>query len=282
MVRGIWRPELLLLLLLSTHFHGGEATVRVLRRHAHGWVNWWWGSRAVRSASRARVVLAATPAEADTRVTDGVALHLIDGHLSSVALNELDETAALAGRDLNVCDFTEALEEGAELILGDVATKTANENGCVVRVGELVHWLRSTVETKRRSAHAVHANGTTGHTAHTSRTGVLVLVLGGSSADAHGSVAAVDALHLSKGTLLVCLVGEADETVAARKAADRVRHYLGRLAAGEAVLENADEDVFVDLRAEIANENGVLGTTVVTAAVSKTATRSPVELEGAV
>lgn len=222
MVRGIWGPELLLLLLLSTHFHRGEATVRVLRRHAHRRVNRWWGSGAVRSAGRARVVLAATPAETDTRVTDGVALHLVDGHLGSVALNELDETAALAGRDLDVGDFTEALEEGAELILGDVATKTADEDGGVVRVGELVHWLRSTVETKRRGTHAVHANGTTWHTSHASRTGVLVLVLGSGSADAHGSVAAVNALHLGKGTLLVCLIGEADETVAARKAADRV------------------------------------------------------------
>ena len=111
MVRGIWRPELLLLLLLSTHFHGGEATVRVLRRHAHRRVNWWWRSRTVRSACGARVVLAATPAEADTRVTDGVALHLVDGHLSSVALNELDETAALARGNLDVGNLAKALEE---------------------------------------------------------------------------------------------------------------------------------------------------------------------------
>lgn len=285
MVRGIRRPELLLLLLLlllSADLHGSKATVGVLRRHAHGRVDWWWGSRAVRGTGRARVVLAATPAEADTRVTDGVALHLVDGHLSSVALDELDETAALAGRDLDVCDFAKALEEGAELVLGDVATKTANEDGGVVGVGELVHWLGSTVETKRRGTHAVHANGAAGHTAHASRTGVLVLVLGGSGADAHRSVTAVNALHLGKGTLLVCLVGEADETVAARKAADRVRHYLGRLAAGEAVLEDADENVLVDLGAKVTNEDGVLGATVVAAAVSKTTTRGPVELEGAV
>jgi hypothetical protein len=111
---------------------------------------------------------------------------------------------------------------------------------------------------------------------------VLVLVLRSSSADAHGSVAAVNALHLGKGTLLVCLIGEADETVTARKATDRVRHYLGRLAAGEAVLEDADENVLVDLGAEIADEDGVLGTTVVAAAVSEATTRGPVELEGAV
>ena len=225
MVRSIGRPELLLLLLLlllSTNLHGSEATVGVLRGHAHGRVNWWWGSRAVGSAGGARVVLAATPAEADTGVTDRVALHLVDGHLSSVALNELDETAALAGRDLDVCDLSEALEERTKLVFGDVATETANEDSGVVGVSELVHWLGSTVETKRRGTHAVHANGAAGHTAHASGTGVLVLVLRSSSADAHGSVTAVDALHLGKGTLLVCLVGEADETVAARKAADRV------------------------------------------------------------
>jgi len=286
MVRGIRRPELLLLLLLllllATNLHGSETTVRVLRRHAHGGVDWWWGSGTVGSASRARVVLAATPAETDTRITDRVALHLVDGHLGSVALNELDETAALTGRNLDVCDLAKALEERAELIFGNVTAKTTNENGGIVGVGELVHWLRSTVETKRRSTHAVHANGTARHATHGSRTGVLVLVLGGSSADAHGSVTAVNALHLGKGTLLVCLIGEADETITARKAADRVRHYLGRLAAGEAVLEDADENVLVDLGAEITNEDGVLGATVVAAAVSKTTTRGPVELEGAV
>lgn len=286
MVRGVRRPELLLLLLLllllTTNLHGSKATVRVLRRHAHGRVDWWWGSRTVRGTGRARVVLAATPAEADTRVTDRVALHLVDGHLGGVALDELDETAALAGRDLDICDLAEALEERAELIFGDVATKAANENGGVVRVGELVHWLGSTVETKRRGTHAVHANGTARHTAHGSGTSVLVLVLGGGSANAHGSVAAVNALHLGEGTLLVCLVGEANEAIATRKAADRVRHYLGRLAAGEAVLEDADENVLVDLGAEIANEDGVLGATVIAAAVSKTTTRGPVKLKGAV
>ena len=45
---------------------------------------------------------------------------------------------------------------------------------------------------------------------------------------------------------------------------------------------NADENVLVDLGAEIANEDRVLGTTVVAAAVGKTTTRGPVELEGAV
>jgi len=193
-----------------------------VRRHAHGRVDWRWWRRAVGSASRARVVLGAAPAKTDTGVTNGVALHLVDGHLSSVALNELDETAALAGRDLDVCDLSEALEERTKLVFGDVATETANKDSGVVGVGELVHRLGSTVEAKRRGTHAVHANGAAGHTAHASGTGVLVLVLRSSSADAHGSVTAVDALHLGKGTLLVCLVGEADETVAARKAADRV------------------------------------------------------------
>jgi hypothetical protein len=36
---------------------------------------------------------------------------LVDGHLSRVAVDELDETAALARRNLDVGDFTKALEE---------------------------------------------------------------------------------------------------------------------------------------------------------------------------
>jgi len=88
-----------------------KVAVRVVRRHAHGGVDWRWRRRAVGGASGARVVLRAAPAQTDTRVTNGVALHLVDGHLSSVALNKLDEAAALSWRDLDVGDLAEALEE---------------------------------------------------------------------------------------------------------------------------------------------------------------------------
>lgn len=105
-----------------------------------------WGSRAVRSAD-ARVVLGTTPTETDPRVTDGVALHLVDGHLSSMAVDKLNETAALARRNLDVGDLAKALEEGTQLILGNVAGQTTNEDRGVVGVGELVHlgcWVEAT------------------------------------------------------------------------------------------------------------------------------------------
>ena len=218
-----------------------------------------------------------------------------------MALDELDETTALARRDLDVGDFTESLEERTELILSDVAGKTTNEDGGVVGVGELVHGLRGTVEAHGGSAHGrVHASRA-GHT-HTTTTGhhTGTLVLGGGGGDAHGAVTAVDTLHLAQSTLLVVLVGEANETVSAGHAADGVGHDLGGLARGEAALEERDKDVFVDLRTKVTNEDGVLRTTVVTArtqvnhlrcdntagsmcldlpAVSKATTSSPVELE---
>lgn len=163
----------------STYLHGSEATVRMLRGHAHGGVDRWRGCGAVRGAGGSRVVLAAAPAQTNTRVSNGVTLHLVDGHLGSVALDELNETAALARRDLDVSDLTKALEERAKLVFGDVARKTTDENGSVIGIGELVHGLRSTVEAERGCAHAVHTDGATGHTTHTARSSVGVLVLGG-------------------------------------------------------------------------------------------------------
>lgn len=250
------------------HLHGGEPAVLVGRGHTHGGVHGRRrGSRAVGAAGGAGVVLGATPAEANAGVTDGVALHLVDGHLGSVALDELDETTALSGGNLDVGDFSEALEERAELILGDVAGQTTNEDSGVVGVGELVHRLGSTVEGHGRAAHGrVHASGA-GHT-HASSTVAAntgTLVLGGSGGDAHGAVAAVDTLHLGESALLVVLIGEADKTVAAGHAADGVGHDLGGLARGEAALEERDENVLVHLRTEITNEDGVLGATVITA-----------------
>ena len=61
--------------------------------------------------------------------------------------------------------------------------------------------------------------------------------LGGGSGDAHGAIAAVDALHLDQRALLVRLVAEADKAVSAGLAGHRVRHDLGRFARGEARLE---------------------------------------------
>ena len=115
----------------------------VLRRHAHGRVDGRWRGGAVRGAGWARVVLRAAPAEAHARVADRVALHLVDGHLSSsMALNELDKATSLAWRNLDVSNLAEALEEGAELVFGNVAGKAADEDSGVVGVGELVFLFR--------------------------------------------------------------------------------------------------------------------------------------------
>lgn len=181
-----------------------------------------------------------------------------------MTLDELDETAALARGNLDIGDFTKALEERAELVLGDVARETTNKDRGVVGVGELVHRLRRTVEAHGGTAHRrVHTRGT-GH-AHATGHHTGALVLGRRGGDAHGTVAAVDALHLAQSTLLVALVGEADEAVAARHAADGIGHDLGGLARREATLEQRDQNVLVDLGTQVTNEDGELGTTVIAA-----------------
>jgi hypothetical protein len=101
-------------------------------------------SGTVRGAD-ARVVLAAAPREANARVADRVSLHLVDGHLGRVAVNELNETAALARGDLDVGDLAESLEERTELILRDIAGQATDEDRGVVRVSELVHGLHGLV-----------------------------------------------------------------------------------------------------------------------------------------
>jgi hypothetical protein len=257
--------------VVIAHLHRGKTAIPVGRGHAHGGVHGRRrGSRAVRAAGGAGVVLGATPGQTNAGVTDGVALHLVDGHLGGVALDELDETATLSRGNLDVGDFSEALEERTELILGDVAGKATDEHSGVVGVGKLVHGLGSTVEGHGRATHGrVHASGA-GHTHATAvaaNTGTLVLR--GSGGDAHGAVAAVDTLHLGESTLLVVLIGEANEAVTAGHAGDGVGHDLGGLARGEAALEEGDENVFVNLRAEVTNEDGVLGATVITAGEQK-------------
>ena len=116
------------------------------------------GGRAVRS-THTRVVLGATPGETDARVTNRVTLHLIDGHLGRMAMDELHEAAALAGRDLDVGDLAKALEERAKLVLGDVARQTADEHSRVVGIGELIHGLHGV----ERRALVVVGGGTAPH-----------------------------------------------------------------------------------------------------------------------
>lgn len=107
--------------------------------------------RAVGSAD-ARVVLRSSPAQADARVANRVALHLVDGHLGSVTVHELNKAATLAGGDLHVGDFTKALEERSELILGHISREATDENRGVVGIGELVHLRSRVVAAVRREA----------------------------------------------------------------------------------------------------------------------------------
>ena len=160
-------------------------------------------------------------------------------------------SAALSWWDLDVGNLSEALEEAAKLILSDVSGKTSNEDRGVVWVGKLVHWLWGTIVSDSWSTlHGEHAwshvaaHSATWHSAHaaSSWSTTAGLVLWCCSRDAHWTVAAVDTLHLSEGTLLIALIGEANKAVATRHARDWVRHNLSRLTRWEARLEEADED----------------------------------------
>lgn len=71
-------------------------------------------------------------------------------------------------------------------------------------------------------------------------------------------------MHLDQGTLLIILIRESNEAVASALAGHGIRHDLGRLARGEASLEKRDQDVFINLGAEITNEDAILGATVIT------------------
>ena len=232
---------------VEAYLHRSIVAVLVLRRHTHGGINRWWWSGAIWSTSWTRVVLTAAPAETDTRIPDRISLHLIDGHLCCMTLYELDEATALARWDLDVGNFAEALEEGAQFVFSNIARQTTNEDRRVVRIGELVHRLRLTtivrwhrwaalltttlLHVRRISTHLLLLAH---HWIHATRSS---FVLRCSSRDAHRSVAAVDALHLTESTLLIGLVGEADKTVATRHSREGVGHDLGRLAGGEATLE---------------------------------------------
>lgn len=90
-----------------------------------------------------------------------------------------------------------------------------------------------------------------------------VPILGSGSRNPHRTVTAVDSLHLDERTLLVVFIGKAHEPVAAALARHGVGHDLGRLARGEASLEERDQDIFVDLGAKVADEDAVLGAAVV-------------------
>lgn len=112
----------------------------MLPRHAAAHVMGWRGGWAVGCADT-RVVLRSAPREPNARVSNWVPLHLVDSHLSSVAMDELDEAAALSRRDLHVSDLAKSLKEGPEFIFRDITGEATNKNSRVVWVRELVHRL---------------------------------------------------------------------------------------------------------------------------------------------
>lgn len=135
-----------------------------------------WGRRCRTVGSTyTGVVLRTAPRQTDTGVANRISLHLVDRHLSGVTVDELDKTTALSGRDLDVGDLAEALEERAELVLSDVARQTTDEDSGVVGVGELV---QAAVHAGSHGAgHAGHAS-VHGHAARTARTRLHASVVG--------------------------------------------------------------------------------------------------------
>jgi len=205
-----------------------------------------------------------------------------------VAVDELNETTALARGDLDVRDLAEALEERSKLILSDITRKSTDEDSSIVRIGELVHlssWVETAVATTVGEAAHLTPHLLLRHATHhgaavvvTVSETVVTAVLGSSGGNTHGTVAAVDTLHLDQSTLLVILIGKANEPVATALTGHGIGHDLSRLAGREACLEERNQNVFIDLRAKIADENAVFRTTVV-ASINQTTARCPVKLE---
>lgn len=243
-----------------TYLERCKVTIRVLRRHPHGLIMGWRRSRPIWGSSRTRVVLGTSPGETNSGVANRITLHLVDGHFSGMALDKLDEAAALSRWDLNIGDLAKALEEGSKFILGDIAGKTTNKDRCVIWVGKLVHWLWCSVVTQRWCTHGIHTAGHTSthgsrHSGHSRWCIAARLVLGGGSRNAHRPVTAIDALHLGESTLLVTLLRETDKAIATGHAGDGICHDLCRLAGRESGLEERNKNIFINLRSEIANEN---------------------------
>ncbi len=197
---------------MDAYLQWSEIAVRVRRRHTHRRVYRWWRCRTIWGAGRTRIVLATSPAKTDPRIPNGIALHLVDGHLCCVTLDELNKSAALPGRNLDVSDLSESLEERAKLVLRDIPRKPSNKDCGVVRVRELVHWLRLAIVSDGRTSHVIHAAhwcsswATWTWHAHTSRPSTTGLILWCCCGDTHRSVATVDSLHLLQCALLVTLV----------------------------------------------------------------------------
>jgi len=71
-------------------------------------------------------------------------------------------------------------------------------------------------------------------------------------------------LHLGESSLLVRLIGKANEAVTSRHGRNGICHDFGGLAGRETSLEERNQDVFIDLGAKITNEDRVFWTTIIT------------------
>lgn len=227
-----------------TYLKRSKIAIRMSWWHAHRLILWGRWCRSVWCSSRARIVLGSAPGKANTRVTNGIALHLIDSHLGGMALDELDKSTSFSWRNLDVSDFSKALEKRSELVLSNISRQTAHENGSIVWIRELVHWLGSTVVTHWGSTHRVHARShttrhtTTLHSWHaTWRSTSAGLVLRSCCRDSHGTVATVNALHLGESTLLIPFLSKAYEAISSRHARDGICHDFCRFARWESSLE---------------------------------------------
>lgn len=107
-------------------------------RRSRGEIMWRGGRRAVGS-TYSRIVLGTTPGQSYARVTDWITLHLVNSHFGRVTMDELDESATLSRRNLDVGYLPKPLEEGSQFVFGYITRKTAHENSGVVWIGELVH-----------------------------------------------------------------------------------------------------------------------------------------------
>jgi hypothetical protein len=66
---------------------------------------------------------------------------------------------------------------------------------------------------------------------------------------------------------LVTLIGESNEAISTGHSRNRISHDLGRLARRESGLEKRHENVFIDLRAKIANEDREFRATLITTVI---------------
>lgn len=183
-----------------------------------------------------------------------------------MTLYELHETAALPGWNFDIGDLAETLEKRTKLILSDIAREPANKNSGIIRVRELVHWLLLAIVADRWVSHVVDTThswvrpdgSASRHATHAARWPTTSLIFRRGRGDSHGPVAAVHTLHFLQGALLVTFVRKADKAIAAGHSTNWICHDFRGFAGGKTVLEERNQNVFIDFWAKVADEYRVL------------------------